>query len=144
MRRIDSTLLLLLLAAAGAGCSWFEDPSPDRARLVLDGDGGTPVRVVTSVEFLASVQGDGRSVVQLLTADTAYRVLPFDTTYVIRDHQRFFVEVSRDTSDLASIRVQVLLDRVSRFDEEGPLLEDSPFRFVYTFNQRIRHVDEVF
>ena len=136
--------ILVAWAVLLTACDWFDDPSPDTARLRLEGDPGAVVRLVTSVQFLAARTPSGEVRVQLLSADTSRRALPFDTVYTIRGYQRFFAEAARADADVASFRMRVFLDRVPRFDEVGPLREGAPYRFLYALNQYFRDVREVF
>jgi hypothetical protein len=131
------TAIVLVTALLAGGCGWFEDPRPNDARLVVEGEAGKEVRLITSSKFVASVNEAGQTRVVLFEADTVYTTLPIDKTYEIAADERFFAETSRLDSDLQSVRMKVFLDRDLRFDEDGPLVTNQPFRFVYTFNQQL-------
>jgi hypothetical protein len=120
-----------------AGCSWFEDPSPEEARLVISGDAGKQIRLITSTRFVAAVNEQGVTRVVILESDTVVVTLPHDQTYSMRGDQRFFVETSRTDADFQSVRMEVFVDRRKQFDEGGPLVEGQPYRYVYTFNQPV-------
>lgn len=130
---------LSLAAAVGvlalAGCDWLADPSPDTARVALEGQDDPEVRVVVSTKFIAGSAEDGTIRVQLLASDTTLRSLPFDTTYAIGADRRFFLEVTRpDTGNVPGVHIRVFLDERERYDRTTVLAED-PIRFLYMFNQ---------
>ncbi len=143
MKRFATPALLAALLLVPAGCGWFDDPSPDDARLFLEGETGTPVRVITSVSFVAGITDQRTTRVEILSADTAVVDLPFQRTYTIRDHQRFFVEAARLDADLQDFHMQVMIDDEDFFDDAGPLVDGEPYRFVYLFNQRVTRVIDV-
>ncbi len=137
---------LWIVAVAGsfatAGCGLFDDPTPERATVMLGGDSGTPVEIIVSTRFLAGVTETGVTQVELLTADTLLRPLPFDTTYSIRTDQRFFVRVARaDTVD-AQLQMSVLVDERERFRRDAPIA-NGPFTFVFRFNEPTTAIIEV-
>jgi hypothetical protein len=119
---------------AGA-CGWFDDPAPDRARVVVEGEAGKEVRLIISTQFVASVNDQGQTRVVLFQADTVIVTLPFETVYTIEEDHQFFSETARLEADLQNVRVQIYLDHRKEFDAGGPLLPDQPYRFVYTFNR---------
>jgi hypothetical protein len=131
------TVIVLATALLAGGCGWFEDPRPNDARLVVEGEAGKEVRLITSSKFVASVNDAGQTRVVLFEADTVYTTLPIDKTFEIAADERFFAETSRLDTDLQTVRMKVFLDRNLRFDEDGPLIADKPYRFVYTFNQYV-------
>ena len=115
-----------------SGC--IEDPTPKRARIVINGESGKTVRVIMASEFVAAVNEQGQTRVVIFSADTTMATLPFERTVSIERSQQFFAETSRAASDVANLRMQVFIDNNVRFDEGG-LLRDRPFRYVYTFNR---------
>jgi hypothetical protein len=131
------TVFVLVVALLASGCEWFEDPRPNEARLVIQGDAGKQVRLITSTKFVAAVNEAGQTRVVLFQADTVFTTLPIDRSITIGGDERFFAETARLDSDLQAVRMQVFLDRNKRFDEDGPLIAGSPYRFVYTFNQQV-------
>ena len=130
-------VLALLAASLLAGCGLVEDPSPEQARLVIQGDAGKQVRIITSTKFVAAVTEEGLTRVIIIESDTAFVTLPHDVTISLKDDQRFFAETARQDDDVGSVRMEVYVDRRKQFDEGGPLLAGQPYRFVYTFNQAI-------
>src|SRR5688572_30462437 len=140
MRRTASVLVVTLMAV---GCDWLENPTPKSARLVVEGDAGKQVRLITSSKFATAVTENGDTRVSLGTADTVFTTLPIDRTFTIAGDERFFAEVSRLDTDLQALRMQLFLNSAKKFDENGPLLQGLPFRFLYTFNQTVGRVVEV-
>jgi hypothetical protein len=132
MRRVAGAVVVALLTG---GCSWFEDPSPEEARVLISGDAGTPVELIVSSKFVAGVNEGGRTRVVIIQSDTFLTTLPFDRKFDIRGDYRFFAQASRTAADIGSLRMQVFIDSREQFDEDGPLVVDAPFRFVFQFNQ---------
>lgn len=131
-----ATLLLAVLAGTAA-CGLIEDPSPNEARLVVEGEAGKQVRIIVSTEFVAAVNEVGQTRVVLIESDTLVTTLPYESRYRIEEDQRFFADVSRLEDDLESVHMEVVIDGRVEFAEGGVLLEGQPYRFVYTFNQMI-------
>ena len=132
----------LLLVGVAAGCGWFDDPSPDEARVVVQGDGGVPVRIIVSEQFVAGRTQAGTTQVEVLVSDTFDVVPPFDRTFDIRDEGRFFTQVS-PLEGQTDVRVRVLLDGRERYNDSGALTDAAPFRFVFLFNQFVTSNIEV-
>jgi hypothetical protein len=132
-----TVIVLVAAALLAGGCGLLEDPSPNEARLVIQGEAGKPVRVIISTEFVATVNELEQTRVVIFVADTVVTTLPYETVYSIEDDQRFFAEAAWLDADLESVQMQVYIDRQKEFDQGGMLLEDQPYRFVYTFNQAL-------
>ena|SRR5687768_13475877 len=130
MRMIVAVTALLL-----AACDWFENPSPEQARLQIQGDTGKVVRLIVSTEFVAAVNEQNQTRVVLFRADTLFTKLPFERVYNIESDQRFFAEMARLDTDVENIHMLIYVDRSKKFEEGGLLIPDRPYRFVYTFNQ---------
>ncbi|HEX6308541.1 MAG TPA: hypothetical protein VFZ69_10165 [Longimicrobiales bacterium] len=130
-------IMVALAAVLSGGCGLLDDPTPDEARLVIQGDADKPVRVIISTEFVSQVNEQGQTRVVIFAADTLITTLPYDQVYAITEEQRFFVEAARLDADLDALTMQVFIDRRKLFDEGGRLLESAPYRFVYTFNQPV-------
>jgi hypothetical protein len=129
--------MLLAALLPAAGCGLIEDPSPNEARLVVQGEAGKQVRIVVSSKFVAAVNENGQTRVEIFESDTLVTTLPYEGRWTIEEDQRFFAEAARIEDDLQSLQMQVFVDSRKQFDEGGALLEGAPFRFVYAFNQRI-------
>jgi hypothetical protein len=135
MRR---NVLLLVAVWLVVGCDLLLDnPEPETARLVISGDAGKPVRLITSTEFVAAVNDVGVTRVEIFVADTVITTLPYERVYDIERDHRFLVEASWIDTDLEQVNVQVYLDEKKQFDQGGLLMEGQPYRFVYTFNQAV-------
>jgi hypothetical protein len=120
---------------AAAGCGLVDDPSPNRARLLVEGDAGKTVRLIISTEFVAAVNEAGQTRVVIIKSDTVQVTLPYQKEYNIEQQQRFFAETARSAEDVGSLHMQVFVDNRKQFDESGKLIAGQPYRFVYTFNQ---------
>ncbi|HUG14089.1 MAG TPA: hypothetical protein VMM78_03640, partial [Thermomicrobiales bacterium] len=132
-----TAIVLVSASLLAGGCDLLTDPSPDEARLVIQGEAGKPVRVIISTVFVAQVDENQRTRVVIIEADTMVTTLPYETVYAIDEDQRFFAEAARLDDDLETVHMQVFIDRRMEFDEGGVLLESHPYRFVYTFNQPV-------
>lgn len=130
-----TAILLVAALALTGGC--IENPSPEEALLVVDGEAGKEVRIIISSRFVASVDQQQRTTVVLIEADTVVTTLPFQRRMAIDQDQRFFAETSRLESDLQNVHMEVRIDSDVEFAEGGSLHQGSPFRFVYAFNQFI-------
>jgi hypothetical protein len=134
MRRV---LFLGLIALAAGGCEWFDSPAPDEARVLIEGEAGKTVRLITSTKFLAAVTENGQTRVVITVSDTVMATLPFNKVFRIEGDERFFAETTRADADVQTVRMQVYFDGRKEFDEGGALTAGKPYRFVYTFNQAI-------
>jgi hypothetical protein len=132
-----ATSLAWAALAVVSGCSLGVDPSPNRARLMIEGDAGKAVRLIISTEFVAAVNESGQTRVVIIKSDTVQVTLPYQKEYNIEEQQRFFVETARSAEDLQSVHMQVFVDSRKQFDESGALISGQPYRFIYTFNQLI-------
>lgn len=130
--------LVLAAAALLSGCDLLLDnPEPEEARLVIEGEAGKQVRIITSTEFVAAIAQNNETRVQLFVADTIIATLPYQRVYPIDEEHRYFVEAARVDSDVDGLRMQVFIDDRKQFDENGMLLDGQPYRFVYAFNQAV-------
>jgi hypothetical protein len=131
------SVILLVAALLPAGCELVEDPSPEEARLVVEGEAGKQVRIIVSTKFVAAVNDVGQTRIVIFEADTLVTTLPYERRWAIDEDQRFFAEAARLDADLQSVHMEVFIDSRSQFAEGGVLIEAQPYRFVYTFNQQI-------
>lgn len=136
-------LTLSAVAALSGGCDWFDSPAPDEARVLIDGEVGARIRLITSTKFVAGLNQAGNTRVVVIESDTAYATLPFDGRYSIKGDYRFLVDASLADADLASVRMRVFLDASQEFEEAGPLTPGVSYQFVYTFNQFFTSVIDV-
>ncbi len=132
----------ILSAGLLAGCDWFDDPSPDEARVSVTGDDGDQVMIWVSKQFLTGITTEGVTQVELFDADTLIRTIPWDTTINIRSEQRFFVRTVDADSVSSRARMQVWIDEDREYDREGPV-DVSQLLFLFTFNQPVTNAVEV-
>jgi len=133
----------VLCILACAACELFADGTPNETRVVIDGEAGALVRIVTSTEFVAGVNENRVTRVVILSSDTVMTTLPFQRTYGITENYQFFIEASRADADVAGFRMQVYVDKDKEFDEGGKLTPEAPYRFVYQFNHLFTDAIEV-
>jgi hypothetical protein len=137
---------LVLAALVGvSGCGLLDNPTPSEATLSLRGEAGAPVRIVASTLFVAARTAPGQPVsAQLIEADTLVRELPFDSTWNIRDGNRFFALVDTLSGEEAPtpFRMIVALDGEERYDQGGAL-EERVFKFLFIFNEAILSDGEI-
>ena len=141
---IEKSVNILLVAFVGGalgGCGWFDDPSPESATVTLTGDAGQVVELLVSKQFVAGVDQNQVTRVQVFQGDTLRRAVPWDTTISIRIEQRFFVKMLDADSVSQQLRMRVLIDANPEYDKAGQASE--VFQFVYTFNQPVTNVVEL-
>lgn len=122
----------LAVVTAGAACGLFDIPAPESARVILQGTRGTSVRMVTSSDFqvVRTVEGPPR-LGELVKADTAWVVIPFDSRYDIRKRMRFYVRVFDVDSVAPVVNMQVYIDDRLDYDATRNILEQ-PLEYLYT------------
>ena len=130
-----TAIVFVAAALLAGGCGLLDNPTPKQARLVIQGEEGKEVRLIISTEFVAQVDEVGQTRVVIFVADTVVTNLPYEQVYPIEEDQRFFAETARLDADLETLHMQVFIDGDREFDHGGMLLENQPYRFVYTFNQ---------
>lgn len=130
--RLVVTALVLALAAAATGCDHLSGPGSAaetaRARVTTDA-GELSVTVVTSTRFRAIRGSDGVSV-DLLSADTAIRELPYDRTHDIAEAGRFFVAVEAADTTGVPVTLRASVGGTERFRRTAPVGEET-LTFVY-------------
>jgi len=132
---------LALIAPCGVtlgGCDWFEDPSPESVRVVIDGTPGDSLRVITSTVFVASRDDLGNTTVNSFASDTAVWILPVNRTFDIREDQRFLVlGFPGDSTATVPIDGSIRVDDRSPFNVDVDVTSAQPFQFLFLFNQPI-------
>ena len=131
-------LFLVAAVLSGYGCGLLEPPVPETARVVIEGEAGSRVRLITATNFLAAVVPETSVThIVVIQSDTTLATLPFQQEYAIRRDQQFFVQASRLDADLPDLHMSVFIDSDREFDETGPLRDGIFYRFVYMFNRRL-------
>ncbi len=136
---IRLTLFFLLVVAAG--CSLFEDQSPETLSFRLEGSAGTQVLAIYSTAFIAGLTETGGTEVRVFSSDSVLHTLPIDTVFDIAVDRQFFVQI--EPVDTVDVDARVDIDGRNVLDSEGFIFPDSPWRYVYQFNQRLTEVVEV-
>ena len=128
--------LVLMPLLAAAGCDWFEDPSPEVVRVMIDGDGES-LLVITSTRFLTTADELGDLGVRMFTADTTVATFPFDQSWNIHEEKRFVLVAFPVDSSTATVRIRVMLDGETDLDNTLGASVDEPVRYIYIFNQQV-------
>lgn len=126
-------LLPLLVAVA---CDWFEDPSPEIVRVMIDSDAET-LLVVTSTQFLTTADELGDLGVRMFSADTAVVTSAFDQSWNIEEEKRFVLVAFPADSATATVRLRVMLDGDTDLDNTIGATADDPVQYIYIFNQQV-------
>ncbi|MEM7415451.1 MAG: hypothetical protein AAF389_08140 [Gemmatimonadota bacterium] len=132
---------LLALMVAVSACEIFEDQSPENLSFRLTGSAGTQVTAIYSTRFVAGVDEFGVTTVRVFGSDTVVHTLPIDTVISIAANQQFFVQVQ--PADTVDVQARVDIDGRNVLDNEGFIFPDSPWNYVYQFNQLLTEVVEV-
>lgn len=126
--------LAAAVAVAGAAC--MDVPTRSQARAEISGPDGTPVRVVTSTDFVKEQEVSspttpdttGRGV-RVVSADTSRRTLPTTVTQSLTETQRFYIRVAlTDSAEAAAdgpvdAEIQLLVDGEERARVQNDLVE---------------------
>lgn len=133
-----SLVFTVLVGSILGACDWFEDPSPESVRVIIDGTPGDTLVVVTSSVFVAAQNELGETTVNPFDADTTVWVLPVDRTFDIREDQRFLIRgVPADSVSSVSIDANVQIDSRSPWVADVEVTHLNPFLFLFLFNQEI-------
>ncbi len=129
---------LLLASVIAAGCDWFEDPSPEFVRVIIDGDAGTMLRIRATTELLAAENEQGQLSVQLFDVVDDTVTLPFDRMWNIDVENRFLIQADVvEAQDSLSVRLRVWVDDRSVHSSQPQVTGETPALFLYLFNQQI-------
>lgn len=139
-RNSFTVALAALCVLTGAGCGWFEDPTPENIRIRISGPTGAPVQLVFSSQFNAAVDERGVTQVSIFRSDTLSSALPVDTTIYIGIDRRMFVEVMPLNVAEIQVRARIDVDDRTQVDEEGLVRAAEPWRYAYLFNQLVTRV----
>lgn len=128
-----AALALGLVTLLGACISGID--SRESARAEVSGPDGLPVRLITSTEFVQTQTQPGTPDslgVQIFSADTSFRDLPFEVSEDISATRRYLVRVSQapetdSVADSGSIDASIVLyiDGERRSEATGDLRESS-------------------
>ncbi len=140
---IRSFVLLSSLTVALAACSVFEDQSPENLGFRLEGQPGTTVMAIYSTEFVAAVNEVQVTQVRVFRSDTVMATLPIDTIISIVENQQFFVQIEPMPADTVNAVVRVDVDGRTLVDNSGLIFPESPWNYVYQFNQLLTDLVEV-
>ncbi len=132
-----SAVLVLTIA-----CDILEEKWPRQVSFDMRGETGLQAKVIYATNFVAGVNDQGVTQVQVFSSDTVVHALPVDTAMSIAGDHRWLVQVEALAGDTLDVSVDVEVDGRNLLSESGGIFPDTPWRFVYVFNQRIpRSVD---
>lgn len=141
MKMIHRFGLLLALMVGVSACEIFEDQSPENVSFRLEGSTGSQVTAIYSTRFIAGVNEFGVTEVRVFGSDTVVHTLPIDTVISIAANQQFFVQIQ--PADTVNVQARVDIDGRNVLDNEGFIFPDSPWNYVYQFNQLLTELVEV-
>ncbi len=134
--------LLAALALTIAACDILEEKWPREVSFEMRGEAGVRAKVIYATNFVAGADDRGVTQVQVFSSDTVLHALPIDTAMSIAGDHRWLVQVETLAGDTLDVSVDVKVDGRNLLSESGGIFPDTPWRFVYVFNQRIpRAVD---
>lgn len=139
------TLAAVLVPLLAAGCSIFDDPTPENVFLRMTGPAGLQVEIIYSRDFVAGVDERGVTEVQVFDRDTVRQALPLDTAVNISEDRRLFVQIAPIDVAQATVELKVDIDDRNMLRDTGAIFAEEPWRWVYHFNHKLtREVDVVF
>lgn len=125
----STTVLLALTLAVVAGCqSPFanDEEVPEHARVLIDGEAGSSLRLVTSNSFEQNQDPEtGAMQIRLFEADTATVTVPFDQKFPLGPLARILVRLSNPDTVPVEVRMQVILGTDKKFDQTVDLDEQT-------------------
>ena len=131
------------VAAVSAGCEIFEDQTPETISFTMTGDAGTTVTVLYTSAFIAGVNEDGVTRVEVFDADTVIHTLPIDTIVDVSVDRRLLIRVAPAPTDTISVDVRVLVNDRELVNDDGRIYPEEPWVFLYQFNARFTNDVEV-
>lgn len=136
-RRSYGLALCAGLAFALGSCGWFDDPTPKFIRVVIDGEAGKQLRVISSTSFTYSVDEFGGQEVTPSLSDTTIWTLPIDS--IVNIEQQFQYLIYAVPTDSSTIPLQfdfrINDERSSRGSAEVNFM--TPLRYLMQFNQPV-------
>ena len=127
---IAAALALCALGPIACGGVFLQEDPPERVSVDITSASVDSVMVVTSELFVLTDQGGE----QLIEADSAVVLLPFQDEEDIRETQRFLIKVMPADPDAAeaTVTLRVRVDGDVRFDRESDVVQDPlEFRFLF-------------
>lgn len=125
----STTFLLTLTLAVVAGCESplaDDDGVPEHARVLIDGEPGISLRLVTSNNFEQTQDPEtGAMQIRVLNADTATVVVPVDQQFALGPLARILVRLSNPDTVPVEVRMQVILGTDKKFDQTVDLDEQT-------------------
>lgn len=143
MKNIKILLACLAVIFTTAACGLLEDQTPEFISFRMNGMAGSQVTVLYSKQFVAGVDEEGITRVEIFGADTVIHTLPIDTIIDVRLERRLYIQAEPAPADTLAVDVKVDVDERNIFDRIGDLFPTVPWRFLYQFNTPFTDAIEV-
>ena len=122
--------------ASLSGCDWFDDPTPELIRVVIDGEAGTQLSLVTATDFLVTADEFGATTVRPTSADTTLVTLPLDSIFHIEGRFQFvLVGVPADSAATVPLQYDFRINDERSFGGQAEINLTTPLKFLMQFNQ---------
>ena len=128
---------ILIVGVLLGGCDLFNDLTPENVAFRMSGAAGASTRAIYSTDFIAGVDTDGVTHVQVFSSDTVFHTLPIDTVMSIERDQRWFVHVETLNHDTLDVSVVVNIDERTLVSKGGGIFPTIPWQYVYVFNEQL-------
>jgi hypothetical protein len=129
-RTLRAALIALLAAGGLAGCDFFTEPGNDTATVEIESDRPTSIRLITSNNFVVTLDDEGHHVFHLFQGDTTWVQLPFTRDYDLRATAMFYVRAAESEDSAAIVSLRALVDGHQRFTHTAAL-EGAGIQFYY-------------
>lgn len=121
--------VLALLIITASACSSIVDSSrrtAEAARVLVTGTSGSPLRLITSTNFIVAYSDAGDEHIQLLRADTVMLPLPIDRQVPFRSSDRVYVSLFNPSmTETANVEMRILVDGQEVYRQAAELLDAS-------------------
>ena len=133
--RVGHSILFSVLLAGSwlvLGCGILDEGDPTSARVVIGGEEGHPIQLVTTHDFLLTVDQDGENrEIFLNSADTSTVTAPFEKRYDLGPNKRFYATFSSAQVAPSPVSVRVYVGGSLRFNR-GTIFDEEVLEFVFS------------
>ncbi len=121
--------LLLALTAVLAGCNPLGVVPVDSIRVQIQSAPGVSVHLLTSTDIRTVREGNSVNL-DIVSADTEWRPVPFDSTFDIRGSRRFLVRVFETDVEGAEVEMRVWVDGVEEYHHTA-VVTQTPLQYAF-------------
>lgn len=143
LARSGKLVLLGLLVATLTACEILQDLTPREIFFRMTGDAGTAVEVIIATDFIAGIDQNGVTQVQVFSSDTLMTNLPVEQVVDVAERKQIFIQVRPLDQEEISVKVKVQVDGRGLLDDSGKIFSDDPWLYVYVFNRPVTSNIEV-